>query len=368
MYRTKHSLHPLLSPDRYFSPEAHHEDEVRLRGSAWHLVGTKCSLASPGDYIATTILGTPILVRNCDGNLHGFRNVCAHRHCELFDEGIGHSEQFKCRYHGWQYGADGLTRRLPKAFLFPKFERGKHCLETFEVECCGQLVFVKLSSHAPSLKEWFGAYFDEFEKCNDPSRWVSNLKQCRTHDANWKIVIEGSLESYHIDEVHPKTFGQDPGEEASDHEFRTTGSSITTVVPGSHFYERIERWSLAWLTKDYAGTYRHVHVYPNLMASFTDSTSLYYQIEPVSPEQSQMRICGFGPRPKQADLLRQAYGWFLRKAAAKVVLNVLEEDALIFPKVQRGKRNAIDNGIYARSEERLESFQRHLSNISLEVD
>jgi choline monooxygenase len=368
MYRTKHSLQPLLSPDRYFSPEAHHEDAVRLRGSAWHLVGTKCSLASPGDYIATTILGTPILVRNCDGNLHGFRNVCAHRHCELFDEGIGHSEQFKCRYHGWQYGADGLTRRLPKSNLFPKFERESHCLETFEVECCGQLVFVKLSAKMPSLREWFGDYYEEFAKGSCPGRWTGNLIRCWSHEANWKILIEGSLESYHIDEVHPKTFGQDPGEELSEHEFRETGSSISIRAAASHFYERLERWSLNWLTNGYVGGYRHVHIYPNLMASFVDSASVFYQIEPITPERSEMRVFGFGPVPGRDDWGRRFYAWGLRKFVARVVRKVLDEDAAIFPKVQRGKRNAIDRGIYARSEERLESFQRHLMSIPLDVD
>jgi len=350
---------PRLSPQSYYEPNAHDEDVARLRKSAWHLVGTTDQLASSGDYIATNVLGVPILIRRFDDQILGFRNVCAHRHCQLVDDGTGRTNELKCRYHGWHYGSDGRTRRIPAAKNFPMLDRECHRLETFAVDTVGQLVFLRLSDSVPSLRKWLGDFEEPLRLSCNIKDWKLNLNTRFTYDANWKIPVEGSLESYHLDEVHANTFGSDPGEEASHHELNSKGTWFHTESRGRSFVERVEEASVRWLTGDFNPQYRHFHLFPNFMASLTETITLVYQIEPLSSQQCQMNVIGLGRIPRRRDIPRRMWSWGMRRISSRIAMKVFLEDAKIFPIVQAGKRHAIDHGVFGRCEERLDAFHKY---------
>jgi choline monooxygenase len=289
----------------------------------------------------------------------GFRNVCAHRHCQLVKEGLGRTDELKCRYHGWQYGSDGRTRRIPAAKNFPQFDREEHRLETFDVDTVGQLIFLRFPHCKQSLSEWLGEFARLLQISCDTIDWKLNLFTRLTYDANWKIPVEGSLESYHLDEVHAKTFGHDPGEVASTHVMSEKGSSFETESRGKSLTERLEEASIKWLTGDFKPCYRHIHVFPNLMASFTETITLVYQVQPLSAQRCLMTTVGFGRVPRGGNVLQRMWSWGMRRISARVAMKVLMEDAKIFPLVQNGKRSAIDHGIFGRCEERLDAFHRY---------
>ncbi len=360
-YHATGSLKPLITPERYYDPAAHEQEQQLLKRCAWQLVTTTDSLKRSGDYWAGQVLGSPILVRNQDDQLLAYGNVCSHRHCQMLPDGTGHQASIRCPYHGWHYGADGLTRRLPKAALFPKFEREAYRLTCYQVEACGQLVFVCLDPRAGSLRDWLGEFFQAFQEATAIDRWRLNLLTTRTCEANWKVLIEGSLESYHLDEVHANTLGADPGEAETEHFRRPKGSQFKTSWRGNGRSERLEEWSIRYLTGHFDPTYRHLHVYPNLMASFTDSLSLIYQIVPVTAESSRMHVYGFGRLASRPGWLRRVWSAGMRRAAARIAIKILDEDAAIFPKVQQGKHGAADSGIFGRCEERLYWFEQYLT-------
>ena len=361
MYQTKTSLTPLVGTDRYGSEAAFAEDRQLLRDHSWQLVGASSDLRSPGDNLAVTLFDVPVLVRNCDGELKAFRNVCAHRHCKLFDDGTSHSDTFKCRYHGWHYGSDGQTRKLPGAKNFPHFDREQFCLAPFAVETCGQLVFVRLHAQAPTLQSWLGEYFETLATRTDVSRWTVNFKHEYFYEADWKIPVEGSLESYHLGEVHAATFGHDPGEENTEHNFHACGSDFVTHFRGNSVMERLEEWSIRSITGSFDTRYQHIHVMPNVMASVTDSISLVYQILPVSPGQSMMRVIGLGPKASRLGPIGTCWAMILHRTAARIADQVLREDAAIFPHVQAGISSATRPGIFGRCEERLHAFHQYLA-------
>jgi len=359
MYQAKTSTIAKLGPESYRDSRWHHQDVTRLKRSAWHLVGTTSQLASSGDYIACQVLGVPILVRRFDEQLVALRNVCAHRHCQLVDEGMGNATELKCRYHGWQYGSDGQTRRIPGAKNFPKFDRQRHRLDSFQVDTVGQLVFVRLSECEQTLSEWLGEFESLLELATELKDWKLNLFNRLTYDANWKIPVEGSLESYHLDEVHAKTFGSDPGEEATIHLFSEKGTSFQTESRGKSFVERTEEASIRWLTGSFDPRYRHIHLFPNLMASLTETITLVYQIEPLTAQQCQITVIGLGRSPSRHGLLKRMWAWGMRRMSARIAMKIFKEDAKIFPLVQSGKRGAVDHGVFGRCEERLAAFHKH---------
>src|SRR5439155_8963074 len=151
----------------------------------------------PGDFLTTELLGEPLLLRNVDREPHAYLNVCAHRHCLLRSEPTGHDEQLHCQYHGWEYQDDGRTAKIPEAGCFRPWDRENARLRKFRTATCGELVFVCLAADAPGLEEFLGPFYPTCQA------WFASpygLKWSWQADyqANWKVPVENSLESYHV--------------------------------------------------------------------------------------------------------------------------------------------------------------------------
>jgi choline monooxygenase len=109
-----------LTADAYTSPEFFRRERAAIFGREWLLVGHESEIRNPGDYIATDIAGWPVFViRTRDGVLKGFHNVCRHRAGNLVNDGTGHCERLRCRYHGWLYDNDGRSRRPDAGSTMP---------------------------------------------------------------------------------------------------------------------------------------------------------------------------------------------------------------------------------------------------------
>ena len=90
-------------------------EEDRIFARSWQYVGHAGQLAEPGDYFATALGRTPVvLTRAEDGKLRAFVNVCRHRGC-VVAEGAGNRATLQCPYHAWTYRLDGTLRAAPRA-------------------------------------------------------------------------------------------------------------------------------------------------------------------------------------------------------------------------------------------------------------
>ena len=77
----------------------------------WLCLGRASALAEPGDYAAWEIAGQPVaVVRDRDGQLRAFSNVCLHRMSTLL-HGRGRVRAIVCPYHAWTYNLDGTPAR-----------------------------------------------------------------------------------------------------------------------------------------------------------------------------------------------------------------------------------------------------------------
>ena len=158
------------------------------------------ALPAPGSYLAREAAGTPIIaVRGNDGTVRAFRNACRHRGTQLA-EGTGCEKALVCRYHGWTYNLDGSLRHVPHEHGFPglvKSKRGLVPVETVETQ---GIVFVTQDGPASA----------ETQLGQLPPLIPSTFRLLGNAEidapANWKIVVEGFLEGYHIRSTHPETF------------------------------------------------------------------------------------------------------------------------------------------------------------------
>ncbi|TWT92488.1 aromatic ring-hydroxylating oxygenase subunit alpha [Neorhodopirellula pilleata] len=375
MYQASSTMPARLNRKQYTTSESHEHDSRQLRDRTWQIVAAKSQLSKPGDYVAINRLGIPLLIRNHDGELIAARNVCAHRQCELVELGNGNRKELKCGYHGWCYGGDGRTRKLPVAKDFPGFNREAHRLDMYPVRVVGGLVMVHLnpeSIDADSSANKFDCvdgldgwkdWSDEFARRSNDSQWGLIMNEELRFDCNWKVALEGSLEGYHLEEVHPHTFGPAPDEEHVNHMFYGSGTTLETIARNESWMTRLEIWLAHRMTGGHDPTYRHVHIFPNTTGAFQDSAGLIYQFYPLAPNRSAMIALGFGRLADRGGLVGKALAKLRGWGAAALTRRLIAEDGAIFPKVQRGMEGGNSRPrLFGRCEERLDAFHRHWMN------
>ena len=364
MYQSSTSLEPALPPRSYWHPDDWAAERAKIFEPAWHLVATRSDLREHGQFASLTHLGVPLLVRNFDGELVAFRNVCAHRHALLTTKARGKSETLRCPFHGWEYGADGRTRKLPGATNFPKFDHARYCLDRFPVECCGDLVFVRMTPVGESLREFLGHRFELFESWFTPPEYEQTMRLRMDYEVNWKIPIDVSLESYHIPYVHEATFSVDPGEALSSHEFFDRGSSFDTTFLAPRWIDRrlrdVEKLVFRILGSELNPGYQHHHVYPNLLFSHTDSLTIVQAVHPAGATSSYSLVWQYGRFGQKRSLFPRTVAQVWGRIIAQVSKQILAEDVAILPLVQEGVRHTPRTGLLGRCEERIYAYQAYV--------
>jgi phenylpropionate dioxygenase-like ring-hydroxylating dioxygenase large terminal subunit len=203
--------------------------ETDLRLPAWHyfdeghaarerglflrtpLVATVGSaLPSPGSFVTLDLIGVPLLlVRQDDGSLACFKNVCRHRGGPVEQQACGTRRVFTCRYHGWTYDRDGGLRHVPYSDGFDSVEPACHGLVRIGAAERHGLVFVTLgSSEPPDVAAWLGPAFDEQLAALGLSTWTLHVDEVFTQPVNWKLVADGLLDILHPKFLHPDSVGR----------------------------------------------------------------------------------------------------------------------------------------------------------------
>jgi len=169
-----------------------------------HLIAPTALLPGNGQAVAHDGYGTPlILSRDADGKAHTLANVCRHRGTRLIDsDEVVPAKRIVCPYHAWAYKPDGQLTGMPRADCFPGFNKDAHGLREFRsIEAGGLLWWAKDD----------GADFgDAMALAPDLDAFGLGdlyLYRRRTHEvpANWKLIIDAFLESYHVQRLHAAT-------------------------------------------------------------------------------------------------------------------------------------------------------------------
>ena len=105
-----------LRPHDYVDPARYVAEVDAVLRSSWLPVCRADQLARPGDRIAITLAGLPVIAtRDQTGELHVLANVCAHRGALVVADGPGHGSTLICGYHRWAYRPDGSFVGAPLA-------------------------------------------------------------------------------------------------------------------------------------------------------------------------------------------------------------------------------------------------------------
>lgn len=170
------------------------------------LVTHASRLAKPGDYVTDDLGFVPLLVtRDEDGRLQAFTNLCRHRGARLARGSGQGARAFVCPYHGWCYDLQGQLRNLVPRDGFAGLHRREQGLMRLPVcERHGLIWVVPKTGALMDETRWFGELDAELAAYRFAgfSPFETQVLHART---NWKLVIDGFLESWHFSVLHRQT-------------------------------------------------------------------------------------------------------------------------------------------------------------------
>lgn len=340
----------------------HHLDLERrgVLARSWIGIAVEEDVAEPGGVHPVDAAGQPLLlVRDRDGVVRVFHNLCRHRGTRLVDA-ASNRHAIVCPYHGWTYSLDGRLHRTPHFEHFGSHGHGgldlaEQGLLEVRSGVWGRIVFVNLDGNAKPLAQWTEALAHRWRHFDlDLVRQGHALAQ--TIDVNWKLITENFLESYHLPFVHRGLNAYSPLE---DHD---------VVVEGDAFFgQRSARYTpddspsgqlphFPELDDDEACAAEYLCLFPTVWLSCVADHYRITLLEPLTPTRTRIRwIFYFVGADALASTLTEA-----RQALCDRVLGVFEEDIGILERLQRGRASpAFDGGCFSPHHERaVHRFQR----------
>ena len=174
------------------------------------VVAHSSALPAAGSFVTLRLLGVPLLlVRQDDGSVAGFRNICRHRGGRVEGEPSGTKRVFTCRFHGWTYDRDGTLRNVPFESGFGGIDQSCNGLARVGAEDRHGLIWVQLSSTGPiDVAAHLGTAYDEQLAALSIGELTVSIEAHFEVAANWKLVAEGNLDVLHPKFLHPNSVGK----------------------------------------------------------------------------------------------------------------------------------------------------------------
>ncbi|MEM8987993.1 MAG: aromatic ring-hydroxylating dioxygenase subunit alpha [Pseudomonadota bacterium] len=187
----------------YHDPQVWQAEKAAIFYRSWIYVGHVSQVAEAGQFLTARISDQNVfVVRDRQGDLKGFFNVCMHRGHELL-EGCGKTNLIRCPYHAWAYDLDGSLKVARNSENVDGFDNSVFSLRPVRVEVFCGLVMVNLDPDAVPFAKQTGDLEDEI-RAYVPSVDELAFAQRDIYDvaANWKVLIDNFLECYHCHCAH----------------------------------------------------------------------------------------------------------------------------------------------------------------------
>jgi phenylpropionate dioxygenase-like ring-hydroxylating dioxygenase large terminal subunit len=194
------------------SPEFYRLEQEAIFKKTWLNVGRIEQLPKAGSFFTKELDAAKtsvLIVRNRDGELRAFHNMCRHRGNKLMwtdypkEEVGGTTRQFTCKYHGWRYDLDGKLTFVQQEGEFFNLDKEKLGLAPITVDVWAGFIFITFASDPQPLKDYMGKMGAGIEAY--PFELMTQKHTYRAEiGSNWKLFIDAFMEFYHAPVLHSK--------------------------------------------------------------------------------------------------------------------------------------------------------------------
>ena len=309
----------------------------RVLKPSWQIVCHVNSIPKAGDYETFDLGGESVLVlRDRDGSIRGFHNVCRHRGARLLDGSGNCPATITCPYHGWTYRHDGGLIGMPVRESFPGLDRSELGLKPVRVDIAMNFVWVCLAGDPPPVAKVWGQLADELLPYRLQDMVPLGPITEEHWPVDWKLAMDNYLESYHVPIGHPglfRMFTPDyddqkgvPGVARGLSWMRDKDSSRWS----EGLYQRLIGRAATHLPQDLRRCWRFYSALPNLGIDVFPDQMDFFQVLPNGPGRCIIRGAVFG-LPDERREMRAA-----RYLSSRINTQVNNEDRWLCSRVQRG--------------------------------
>lgn len=221
-----------VAPEAFTDPALFELEQARVFRRCWIYAAHTSELDAPGAFVARRVAGRDlILTRAPDGDLHALINACRHRGARVCHAERGQARAFTCPYHGWTYDPTGRLIGLPgdDAYADSAFDRADVGLARVpHVATHRGFVFVNFAADADPLVDFLAgakACLDLIADQAPDGLEVLPGSHRYAIRANWKLVAENGIDSYHFRTLHRRylSFVRTQGEAGPPGDFAPKG-------------------------------------------------------------------------------------------------------------------------------------------------
>jgi len=196
---------PEIPVNRYVSKEFAQLERDHVWRQSWIFVAHESELPERGCYLTRDLAGVPmIVIRDADGTIRAFHNVCQHRGARLLQAESGKTDSIICPYHCWSYSLGGTLRFIPEACDFPHLEKDGRKLAPIHCRNYRGLIFISVLEDPQPLEVFLGAMTEALADVPLESAHVIR-RVVLPAACNWKCVHDAFSETYHVRFVHAQS-------------------------------------------------------------------------------------------------------------------------------------------------------------------
>lgn len=328
----------------YIDPAVFEEEKHALLFSQWAGLAVAADVPEPGDAKPVEFLGMPLLlIRDKDGDVRVFQNICRHRGMILVEEPRKIEGAIRCPYHSWCYSTKGNLVSTPHVGgpghnTHEAIKRNELGLNEVRSHIWRDVVWINVSGDAPAFEEAMSDIIERWKEFDLPLYHGGHDSRFELEvNTNWKLAVENFCESYHLPWVHP---GLNSYSKLEDHyhiEKPGAFSGQGTMVYRQLTNENGEKFpDFEEVGKKWNEQAEYIAAYPNVLLGVQRDHAFAIILEPKATDRTVEHIHLYYAVPNSDE--------GLRARNTQLWKTVFEEDIFVVEGMQRGRHATYFDG------------------------